>query len=105
MAGNRMAIIGLGIMGRRMLANALAHPRFDISGLWDPSALSVARARELMPGAPVASDAAAAMAGAVIVFGMRRVFKSAATEAARIAKRIISAAGAFICAPSCPADR
>jgi hypothetical protein len=52
-AGNRMAIIGLGIMGRRMLANALEHPRFEISGLWDPSALSVAKARELMPGAPI----------------------------------------------------
>jgi len=67
-AGNRMAIIGLGIMGRRMLANALVHPRFEISGLWDPSALSVAKARELMPQTPIAADAAAAMAGADVVY-------------------------------------
>lgn len=63
-----MAIIGLGIMGRRMLANALKHPRFEISGLWDPSAVSVAKTRELMPGAPVASDAVSAMAGADVVY-------------------------------------
>jgi predicted dehydrogenase len=85
-AGNRVAIIGLGIMGRRMLANALLHPRFEISGLWDPSALSVAKARELMPDAPVASDAAAAMAGADVVYlacppGPRKAHALAATAA------------------------
>jgi predicted dehydrogenase len=63
-----MAIVGLGIMGRRMLANALAHPRFEISGLWDPSAVSVAKARELMPDGPFRSDAAYAMAGADVVY-------------------------------------
>jgi predicted dehydrogenase len=67
-ARNKMAIIGLGIMGRRMLANAMEHPRFDISGLWDPSAQSVAKARELMPGAPLQPDAASAMAGADVVY-------------------------------------
>jgi len=86
MAGNRMAIIGLGIMGRRMLANALAHPRFEISGLWDPSAVSVAKTRELMPGAPIASDAAAAMAGADVVYlacppGPRKAYALAAASA------------------------
>ncbi|GAC1356039.1 MAG: hypothetical protein NVSMB34_09820 [Variovorax sp.] len=65
---NRIAIIGLGIMGRRMLSSALAHPRFEISGLWDPSAASVAKVRELMPGAPIAHDAATAMAGADVVY-------------------------------------
>ena len=85
-AGSRMAIIGLGIMGRRMLTNALVHPRFEISGLWDPSALSVAKARELMPGAPIASDAAAAMAGADVVYlacppGPRKAHALAATAA------------------------
>lgn len=83
MAGNRMAIIGLGIMGRRMLSNALAHPRFEISGLWDPSPASVAKARELMPAAPIAPDAANAMAGADVVYlacppGPRKVYALAA---------------------------
>lgn len=68
MAGNRMAIIGLGIMGRRMLANALMHPHFEVSGLWDPSEAALAKARELMPGAPIATDARAAMAGADVVY-------------------------------------
>jgi predicted dehydrogenase len=68
MSVNRIAIIGLGIMGRRMLANALTHPRFEIHGLWDPSPASVAKARELMPGAPIAASAAAAMAGADVVY-------------------------------------
>lgn len=68
MSVNRIAVIGLGIMGRRMLANALTHPRFEIRGLWDPSPASVAKARELMPGAPIAASAASAMAGADVVY-------------------------------------
>ena len=35
---NKMAIIGLGIMGRRMLENALHHPAFEICGVWGPFA-------------------------------------------------------------------
>ncbi|MEZ5660844.1 MAG: Gfo/Idh/MocA family oxidoreductase [Burkholderiaceae bacterium] len=68
MAVNKMAIIGLGIMGRRMLTNALVHPSFEISGLWDPSPGSLAKTRELMPDAPIAADANAAMAGADVVY-------------------------------------
>ncbi len=65
---HRMAIIGLGIMGRRMLENALQHPQFEISGVWDPSVASVSKTRELMPQAPVAATANAAMAGADVVY-------------------------------------
>jgi predicted dehydrogenase len=65
---HRMAIIGLGIMGRRMLENALQHPQFDIVGVWDPSAASVSKTRDLMPDAPVAATAEAAMAGADVVY-------------------------------------
>ena len=63
-----MAIIGLGIMGRRMLENALQHPAFEISGVWDPSASSVASTLAVMPHAPVAASAQAAMAGADVVY-------------------------------------
>ena len=42
---HKFAIIGLGIMGRRMLENVLRHPDFEVCGLWDPSADSVAKAR------------------------------------------------------------
>jgi predicted dehydrogenase len=61
---HRLAIIGLGIMGRRMLDNALQHPAFEVTGVWDPSTESVAKTREAHPSVSVASSAEAAMAGA-----------------------------------------
>lgn len=64
----QMAIIGLGIMGRRMLENALQHAAFEVCGVWDPSADSVAKTRTLMPNASVASSAEAAMRGADVVY-------------------------------------
>jgi predicted dehydrogenase len=65
---HRMAIIGLGIMGRRMLENALQHPAFEVCGVWDPSADSVAKTRQTLPAAPLAESAQAAMAGADVVY-------------------------------------
>ena len=35
------AIIGLGIMGRRMIANFAQHPAFKVSSAWDPSSKSL----------------------------------------------------------------
>ena len=82
----KMTIIGLGIMGRRMLDNALFHPDFEISGVWDPSPAAVAKARELMPDLPVASSAEAAMKGADVVYlacppGPRKAYALAAAAA------------------------
>ena len=34
-------IIGLGIMGRRMIANFARHPAFKVSSVWDPSSKSL----------------------------------------------------------------
>ena len=65
---HRLAIIGLGIMGRRMLENAWRHPAFDVCGVWDPSAESVAKTRELLPDVPIATSPEAAMAGADVVY-------------------------------------
>ncbi|MEZ5741959.1 MAG: Gfo/Idh/MocA family oxidoreductase [Burkholderiaceae bacterium] len=65
---NKIAIIGLGIMGRRMLDNAARHPKFEISGAWDPSADAMAKARDVLPGLAVAASAEAAMAGADVVY-------------------------------------
>ena len=83
---NKMAFIGLGIMGRRMLENVLIHPDFEVTGLWDPSDLSVAKARELMPNAPVADSAERAAAGADVVYlacppGPRKAYALAAADA------------------------
>ena len=63
-----MAIIGLGIMGRRMLENALRHPAFEVCGVWDPSPASVAKTLDMAPGVTVASNVQAAMAGADVVY-------------------------------------
>jgi predicted dehydrogenase len=63
-----MAIIGLGIMGRRMLENALQHPAFEVSGVWDPSAASLAKTLEALPNVTVAANAQSAMAGADVVY-------------------------------------
>ena len=65
---HKFSIIGLGIMGRRMLENVLRHPEFEVSGLWDPSADSVAKTRLILPSAPIAESAHAAMQGAHVVY-------------------------------------
>lgn len=83
---NKLAIIGLGIMGRRMLDNALHHPAFEISGIWDPSESSISKAGEVMPDAPVAESAEDAMAGADVVYlacppGPRKAYALVAADA------------------------
>lgn len=65
---HKLAIIGLGIMGRRMLENALQHPLFDVSGVWDPSGAALEKTRKLLPQAPIASTAEMAMSGAHVVY-------------------------------------
>jgi len=65
---HRLAIIGLGIMGRRMLENALKHAAFDVCGVWDPCPESIAKTRDIWMAAPVAASAEAAMAGADVVY-------------------------------------
>ena len=83
---NKMAVIGLGIMGRRMLENALAHPDFEVSGVWDPANASIAKARELVADLPIAKDASAAMANADVVYlacppAPRKAYALAAAQA------------------------
>ena len=65
---HKLAIIGLGIMGRRMLENALQHPAFEVSGVWDPGAAAVAKMQEPLPCAPLADSAEQAMQGADVVY-------------------------------------
>ena len=65
---HKFAIIGLGIMGRRMLENVMRHPKFELSGVWDPSDDAVAKTRLILPNAPVAQSAHDAMLGADVVY-------------------------------------
>ncbi|WP_119418244.1 Gfo/Idh/MocA family protein [Desertibaculum subflavum] len=58
-----VAVIGLGIMGRRMIANLGRHPRFSIQAAWDPSSEAVAAATAEHPDLAVVPDAASATGG------------------------------------------
>ena len=87
---HRMAIIGLGIMGRRMLEQVRAHQAFEPVALWDPSLKAVAGVRDEWPEAPVVASGAAAMDSADVVYlacppGPR---KSLALEAAEAGKAV-----------------
>ncbi len=65
---HRTAIIGLGIMGRRLLDNLVFHKGFEPVALWDPSPASCAKAREVAPGVPVVDSAEAAITAADVVY-------------------------------------
>jgi predicted dehydrogenase len=45
----RVAVLGLGIMGQRMLGHLALHPEFEILGGWDASAAARAHAKTLHP--------------------------------------------------------
>ncbi len=64
----RVAIIGLGIMGRRMLENMLRHPQYDVVAMWDPSPASCEAAKALSPETPITETAEAAIAAADLVY-------------------------------------
>jgi predicted dehydrogenase len=65
---HRTGIIGLGIMGRRMLEHMGLHDRFSPALLWDPSPEACARAAELAPSATVASSAEDVIAECDVVY-------------------------------------
>ena len=65
---HKAAIIGLGIMGRRMLAAMRVHERFTVVALFDPSAAAVAEVRAAWSEAPVVDSAEAAIGAADIVY-------------------------------------
>ena len=62
------AIIGLGIMGQRMVAQMARHPGYNVSMLWDPAADACRAAHHIAPDATVAATAEEAMAGADLVY-------------------------------------
>jgi predicted dehydrogenase len=67
-AMTRTAIIGLGIMGRRMLTHMQRHPAFAPALLWDPSTDACAAALAEAPEATIAPSPEAAIAGADLVY-------------------------------------
>ncbi|MDQ2095628.1 Gfo/Idh/MocA family protein [Rhodalgimonas zhirmunskyi] len=64
----KTAIIGLGIMGRRMLEHMLRHDAFDPALLFDPNPEACAEALKIAPDATITDSAEAAIAGADLVY-------------------------------------
>ena len=58
----RVAIVGLGVMGQRMLANMLKTGGFDPARAWDPSPAACDAARALHPGIEIVADPMAMIA-------------------------------------------
>jgi predicted dehydrogenase len=56
-----MAVIGLGVVGRRMLAQVAAEPGLQLVSAWDAAAAARASAATDFPGLPLAASAAAAI--------------------------------------------
>ena len=64
----KTAIIGLGIMGRRMLEHMDRHEGYAPVPLWDPDPAACEAALAMAPGAVIAADAEAAIAAADLVY-------------------------------------
>lgn len=64
----RTAIIGLGIMGRRMLEHMLLHEGFSPDVLWDPDAESCRLAAKVAPDARIMASAEDAISAADLVY-------------------------------------
>jgi predicted dehydrogenase len=63
MAALALGIIGFGTMGERLLRQALPHPAFRLSGIWDPSPAAAARLAAIDPALRMAPEAEAVIAG------------------------------------------
>lgn len=55
---HRIGIIGLGVMGERMLRNLAQHPSFSVVAAWDPAAEAAAKLAAIAGAARFARDAA-----------------------------------------------
>jgi len=56
---HRIGILGLGIMGERMLRNMRDHSGFAVAAAWDPAAAALDKLSQLVPAARAAADPAA----------------------------------------------
>ena len=61
MDNHETTVIGLGVMGQRMLRNMASYPGFDAVVAWDPDPHACRRTAELYPSLRIADSAAAAI--------------------------------------------
>ncbi|MEX0282695.1 MAG: Gfo/Idh/MocA family protein [Arenibacterium sp.] len=64
----KTAVIGLGIMGRRIVEHMVLHPGYSPVALWDPDAEACRAAHDIAPDAQIAATAEAAIAAADLVY-------------------------------------
>jgi predicted dehydrogenase len=64
----KTAIIGLGIMGQRMLEHMVRHPDFTVVAIWDPDTDACHAAQNLAPDAKLAPGAQEAIVAADLVY-------------------------------------
>ncbi len=64
----KTAVIGLGIMGRRMLEHMELHPAYAPVALWDPDPKACAQAQAIAPDAGISASAEAAIGAADLVY-------------------------------------
>ena len=64
----KTAIIGLGIMGQRMLEQMILHPEFAVDTIWDPDSAACQSAQKLAPDALIASNAEAAFSNVDLLY-------------------------------------
>ncbi len=84
----KTAVIGLGIMGRRMVEHMALHPGFAPVTLWDPDAETCSAAKDLAPDAEIANSLEAAIAAADLVYlacppAPRKSYAMAAADAGK----------------------
>lgn len=85
---DRVAVVGLGIMGRRMLEHMVQHPGYKPVALWDPDMDACRAASVIAPGAEITTSAEVAIASADIVYlacppGPRKAYALAAAAAGK----------------------
>ncbi len=59
---HKVAMIGLGVMGQRMLSNMMPHDQFEIIAAWDPDAATCAATAAQYPGLRIGGDAQSVIA-------------------------------------------
>jgi predicted dehydrogenase len=61
---HRVCVIGLGVMGQRMLTNMAEHEHFTVTRAWDPDAGACQATRDAFPAVQIAGNAGDAMGAA-----------------------------------------
>jgi predicted dehydrogenase len=64
----KLGILGLGIMGERLMRAALAHGNTRVTAVWDPGAAAVSRLASITPDLTMSPDAAAVIAASDAVY-------------------------------------